>query len=49
MQLHLLEAIGDRRDLDVYVCGMKAMVDDVRAILKEMGFDRKQIVFEKYD
>jgi NAD(P)H-flavin reductase len=49
VQTHLLEAIGDRRDLDVYICGMKAMVDDVRGILKEMGFDRKQIVFEKYD
>ena len=23
--------------------------DDVRAILKGLGFDRKQIVFEKYD
>jgi NAD(P)H-flavin reductase len=49
VQPHLQEAIGDRRDLDVYICGMKAMVDDVRAILKEMGFDRKQIIFEKYD
>ena len=49
VQTHLLEAIADRRDLDVYVCGLKAMVDDVRAILKEMGFDRKQIIFEKYD
>ena len=49
VQLHLLEAIGDRRDLDVYICGLKTMVDDVRAILKQMGFDRKQIIFEKYD
>jgi ferredoxin-NADP reductase len=49
VQIHLLEAIGDRRDLDVYICGLKAMVDDVRAILKGLGFDRKQIVFEKYD
>ena len=49
VQTHLLEAIGDRRDLDVYICGLKAMVDDVRAILKELGFDRKQIIFEKYD
>ena len=49
VQAHLLEAIGDRRDLDVYICGLKAMVDDVRAILKELGFDRKQIIFEKYD
>jgi CDP-4-dehydro-6-deoxyglucose reductase len=49
VQTHLLEAIGDRRDLDVYICGLKAMVDDVRAILKALGFDRKQIIFEKYD
>jgi len=49
VQTHLLEAIGDRRDLDVYICGLKAMVDDVRAMLKGLGFDRKQIVFEKYD
>jgi ferredoxin-NADP reductase len=49
VQTHLLEAIGDRRDLDIFICGLKAMVDDVRAILKELGFDRKQIIFEKYD
>jgi ferredoxin-NADP reductase len=49
VQTHLLEAIGDRRDLDVYICGLKAMVDDVRAILKGLGLDRKQIIFEKYD
>lgn len=49
VQVHLLEAIGDRRDMDVYICGLKAMVDDVRAILKGLGFDRKQIIFEKYD
>jgi ferredoxin-NADP reductase len=49
IQTHLLEALGDHRDLDVYICGLKAMVDDVRGILKAMGFDRKQIIFEKYD
>jgi ferredoxin-NADP reductase len=49
VQTHLLEAIGERRDLDVYICGLKAMVDDVRAILKGLGFDRKQIIYEKYD
>ncbi len=49
VQAHLHEAIGGRRDLDVYICGLKAMVDDVRGMLKELGFDRKQIIFEKYD
>jgi CDP-4-dehydro-6-deoxyglucose reductase len=45
----LLEAVGERRDVAVYVCGLKEMVDDVRGKLKDLGFDRKQIVFEKYD
>ena len=49
VQVHLLEALEERRELDVYICGLKAMVDDVRGILKAMGFDRKQIIFEKYD
>jgi CDP-4-dehydro-6-deoxyglucose reductase len=49
VQAHLEEAVGERRDLDVFLCGMKAMVDDVRSILKEKGFDKKQLLFEKYD
>lgn len=49
VQPHVLEAVGERRDLDVYICGLKAMVDDVRRILREIGFDRKRLVYEKYD
>lgn len=49
IQEHLSEALVGRTDLDVYICGLKAMVDNVRAILKELGFDRKQVIFEKYD
>lgn len=49
VQQHLDEVLGGRTDLTVYLCGLKAMVDDVRKILKEKGFDRKQIVAEKYD
>jgi NAD(P)H-flavin reductase len=49
VQAHLAQALSGRRDIDVYVCGLKAMVDDVRTWLKESGFDRKQIFFEKYD
>jgi ferredoxin-NADP reductase len=49
VQQHLASVIGDRRDLHVYICGMKAMVEDVRTQLKEWGFDRKQIIYEKYD
>jgi len=51
---HLDEALGLRTPdelitVDVYICGLKEMVDDVRQELKKRGFDRKQIIFEKYD
>jgi len=49
VQAHLSEAIGEWRDIDIYLCGLQPMVDDVRQILKGMGFDRKQIRYEKYD
>jgi CDP-4-dehydro-6-deoxyglucose reductase len=49
VQAHLDEALGGSRDLDVYICGLKAMVDDVRAGLKRRGFDRQHIIYEKYD
>lgn len=49
VQAHLEEALAGRRDIDIYLCGLKPMVDDVRQKLKEMGFDRKQIRYEKYD
>ena len=49
VQAHVLSAIGDRRDIHLYACGLKEMVDSIREIGKELGFDRKQIVFEKYD
>jgi CDP-4-dehydro-6-deoxyglucose reductase len=51
---HLDEAINLRTpadivETDVYICGLKEMVDDVRTELKKRGFDRKQIIYEKYD
>ncbi len=54
VQQHLDEALAIRTPdelatLDVYVCGLKEMVDDVRKELKQRGFDRKQIIYEKYD
>jgi ferredoxin-NADP reductase len=49
VQAHLEEALGGRRDVDVYLCGLKLMVDDVRGMLKTLGFERKQILYEKYD
>jgi ferredoxin-NADP reductase len=54
VQEHLDEALSLRTpeeivNVDVYVCGLKEMVDDVRQELKRRGFDRKQIIYEKYD
>ena len=49
VQAHVMEALGDRRDVDVYICGLKEMVNDVRAKLKDAGLDRKRIIYEKYD
>ncbi len=49
VQSHVLAELGPGQDKDIYICGMKAMVDDLRGRLKDMGFDRKRIVFEKYD
>ena len=49
VQQHLDEALAGRLDLDVYICGLKAMVDDVREILKGKGLTRQQLNYEKYD
>lgn len=49
VQAHLDDALEGRADLDVYICGMREMVDDIRRLLKERGFERRQIIAEKYD
>lgn len=50
VQEHLRKLFAGRKDFKAYICGLKAMVDEVRFILKEeFGLDRKQIRFEKYD
>lgn len=45
----LWQAMGERTDVDVYACGLKEMVENIREELKIRGFDRKQIIVEKYD
>ena len=40
----------ERGNLDAYICGLNEMVSTTRKMLKEeLGWDRKQIVFERYD
>ena len=50
VQDHVREVAGTRRDLQAYICGLHQMVDANRKLLKEeLGWERKQIVFERYD
>jgi NAD(P)H-flavin reductase len=49
VQPHVFEALGERRDIDIYICGLREMVDQLRAELKAAGVDRKRMIYEKYD
>ncbi len=49
VQQHLDDALEGRLDVDIYICGLREMVDSVRAILKDRGFARAQIHYERYD
>ncbi len=50
VQEHVRQIVGQRRDMEVYICGLNQMVSAVRELLKtELGWDRKQIVYERYD
>lgn len=49
VQPHVMEALGERRDVDVFICGLREMVDDLRAQLKAAGMDRKRVIYERYD
>ncbi|MCU1286813.1 MAG: oxidoreductase family protein [Acidobacteriales bacterium] len=47
----ILEGRPDRgkNDMDAYICGLNNMVSANRALLAECGWERKQIIFERYD
>jgi len=50
VQDHVRGIVGERKDMQAYICGLHQMVDANRKLLKEeLGWDRKQIVFERYD
>jgi ferredoxin-NADP reductase len=50
VQDHVREIVRGRSEMIAYICGLNDMVDANRKLLmEEMGWDRKQIVFERYD
>lgn len=49
VQEHVREIVGDRMDMQAYICGLDKMVTANRELLKNLGWDRKSIRYEKYD
>jgi ferredoxin-NADP reductase len=43
---HPNSAVGE---MNAYICGLNAMVSANRELLKSLGWDRKQIIYERYD
>jgi ferredoxin-NADP reductase len=49
VQEHLPGIVGGRSDMHAYICGLDKMVSANRELLKARGWDRKQMLYEKYD
>jgi ferredoxin-NADP reductase len=49
VQEHVAEIVNGRADMHAYICGLDKMVSANRALLKSLGWDRKSILYEKYD
>jgi ferredoxin-NADP reductase len=49
VQEHVPGIIGNRTDMQAYICGLDKMVSANRELLKSLGWDRKSIRYEKYD
>jgi ferredoxin-NADP reductase len=49
VQEHVPAIAQGRTDMHAYVCGLDKMVKANRDLLKSLGWDRKSILYEKYD
>jgi ferredoxin-NADP reductase len=49
VQEHLPGIILGRNDMHAYICGLDKMIKANRELLKSLGWDRKSILYEKYD
>jgi ferredoxin-NADP reductase len=49
VQEHVPAIAQDRTDMHAYICGLDKMVKANRELLKSLGWDRKSILYEKYD
>jgi ferredoxin-NADP reductase len=49
VQEHVREVAEARSDMHAYICGLDKMVKANRELLKGLGWDRRSILYEKYD
>jgi ferredoxin-NADP reductase len=49
VQEHVPNVTQDRADMHAYICGLDKMIKANRELLKSLGWDRKSILYEKYD
>jgi ferredoxin-NADP reductase len=48
VQEKLKKYVTDPKDKQIYVCGLVPMIEAVQKAAQEIGFDKKQVHFEKY-
>src|SRR5882724_10970186 len=49
VQEHVAGIVQGRADMHAYICGLDKMIKANRELLKGLGWDRKSILYEKYD
>jgi ferredoxin-NADP reductase len=49
VQEHVPRIVQSRTDMHAYICGLDKMIKANRELLKGLGWDRKSILYEKYD
>jgi ferredoxin-NADP reductase len=49
VQQHVPEITQGRTGMHAYICGLDKMIKANRDLLKSLGWDRKSILYEKYD
>jgi ferredoxin-NADP reductase len=49
VQEHIRKLAEGRADMHAYICGLEKMVTANRELLKSLGWERKSILYEKYD
>jgi ferredoxin-NADP reductase len=49
VQQHVPGIVQNRAEMNAYICGLDKMIKANRDLLKELGWDRKSIRYEKYD